>query len=356
MLNPDPDLRTFALRIVQWQRQQGRHHLPWQGSRDPYRIWLSEIMLQQTQVETVKGYYARFLERFPTLHALGTATLDDVMPYWAGLGYYTRARNLHRCAADLVEKWNGAFPGTAGQIATLPGIGRSTAAAIAAFAFGERSPIMDGNVKRVFTRYFGIEGQTAATAVEKKLWQLAEDALEQAPADLNMAAYTQGLMDLGATCCTRSKPTCLHCPLQESCYARSTCRQHDLPTPKARKATPQRECALLIVQHEHSVLLQKQPSPGIWGGLLSLPRYDDSQALLQACALLAPTATPLRMAGFQHVFSHFRLNIEPWLVQTSHGVTEPLPDQHWLPLQALDTAALPAPVKKLLLGVRQLQT
>jgi A/G-specific adenine glycosylase len=350
-LNLNPELDSLAQRVVQWQQRHGRHHLPWQGSIDPYRIWLSEIMLQQTQVETVIGYYTRFLQRFPTLDSLGRAALDDVMPYWAGLGYYTRARNLHRCAAQLVQNGNGCFPPTASEIATLPGIGRSTASAIAAFAYGERSPIMDGNVKRVFARYFGIEGQTSASATEKLLWQLAEQAVQHAPEYLSMPAYTQGLMDLGATVCTRSKPVCSNCPLSANCYALSAGRQHELPTPKARKTIPEKECALLIIQHRHSVLLHKQPSPGIWGGLWSLPRFDDSQALQHACASLAPGAQPQRMAAFQHVFSHFRLHIEPWLLQLGHKAAEPLPDQQWLALSELETAALPAPVKKLLIGL-----
>src|SRR5690606_26915140 len=187
----------FASMVVDWQKREGRHHLPWQGTRDPYRIWLSEIMLQQTQVTTVITYYERFLKRFPTVRALAEARQEDVMPYWAGLGYYARARNLHRCAQEICETWSGSFPSTADDIASLPGIGRSTAAAIAAFAYGERRPIMDGNVKRVFTRHFGIFGPTAERKTEQLLWHTADSVLAQAPATLDMAAYTQGLMDLG---------------------------------------------------------------------------------------------------------------------------------------------------------------
>src|SRR5690606_35431280 len=207
-------------RIVAWQRSHGRHGLPWQGTQDPYRIWLSEIMLQQTQVATVIPYYQRFLERFPDVAALAQATQDEVMPYWAGLGYYARARNLHRCAQEICQNWNGSFPPSADEIMQLPGIGRSTAAAIAAFAYGQRSPIMDGNVKRVFTRYFGIFGDPAVRATEKSLWETAQAVVDAAAPDLDMTAYTQGLMDLGSSHCARSRPDCPACPLAAHCYAR----------------------------------------------------------------------------------------------------------------------------------------
>ena len=219
----------FSPRIVAWQRLHGRHDLPWQNTRDPYRIWLSEIMLQQTQVATVIPYYERFLARFPDVAALAAAAQEDVMPYWAGLGYYARARNLHRCAQEIARDWQGRFPPTAEAIATLPGIGCSTAAAIAAFAYGERSPILDGNVKRVFTRHFGIAGDPSKREVEQRLWALADTQVEVAP-DLDMAAYTQGLMDLGATLCTRGKPACDKCPVADTCVARREGRQAELPT------------------------------------------------------------------------------------------------------------------------------
>src|SRR5690606_5792790 len=227
----------FASRIVAWQRSHGRHGLPWQRTQDPYRIWLSEIMLQQTQVATVIPYYQRFLERFPDVAALAAASQEEVMPYWAGLGYYARARNLHRCAQAIVNEWSGRVPPTAQQIASLPGIGRSTAAAIAAFARGGRAPILDGHVKRVVPRPFGIEGDPARRDVEQRLWALAEAQVAAAPR-LDMAAYTQGLMDLGATLCTRGRPDCGGCPLADTCVARREGRQAELPTPKTRKAIP----------------------------------------------------------------------------------------------------------------------
>ncbi|WP_057110344.1 A/G-specific adenine glycosylase, partial [Bordetella pertussis] len=250
----------FASRITAWQARHGRHDLPWQNTRDPYRIWLSEIMLQQTQVATVIPYYQRFLERFPDVAALAAARQEDVMPYWAGLGYYARARNLHRCAQEIMQRCVGRFPPRAEEIATLPGIGRSTAAAIAAFAYGERSPIMDGNVKRVFTRHFGIEGDPARRAVEQQLWALAAAQVQAAP-DLDMPGYTQGLMDLGATLCTRGKPACERCPVAQSCIARRDGRQAELPTPKARKAIPERSTAMLVLHGPDGILLHLHVRP-----------------------------------------------------------------------------------------------
>ena len=228
----------FAFRIATWQARSGRQGLPWQGTTDPYRIWLSEIMLQQTQVGTVIPYYLRFLERFPDIAALAAASQEEVMPYWAGLGYYARARNLHRCAQAVAAGWSGRFPPTAEQIACLPGIGRSTAAAIAAFAYGERSPILDGNVKRVFTRHFGIEGDPSRRAVDQRLWELADAQVAAAPG-LNMPAYTQGLMDLGATLCTRGKPECGQCPVADTCVARRDGRQADRGDQVVRRVVPQ---------------------------------------------------------------------------------------------------------------------
>ncbi|WP_080380031.1 A/G-specific adenine glycosylase, partial [Bordetella pertussis] len=264
----------FASRITAWQARHGRHDLPWQNTRDPYRIWLSEIMLQQTQVATVIPYYQRFLERFPDVAALAAARQEDVMPYWAGLGYYARARNLHRCAQEIMQRCVGRFPPRAEEIATLPGIGRSTAAAIAAFAYGERSPIMDGNVKRVFTRHFGIEGDPARRAVEQQLWALAAAQVQAAP-DLDMPGYTQGLMDLGATLCTRGKPACERCPVAQSCIARRDGRQAELPTPKARKAIPERSTAMLVLHGPDGILLHLRPA-------------------------------------LAHTFTHYRLHVRPW--------------------------------------------
>lgn len=352
-LNKQPDLANFASTLVNWQKQHGRHHLPWQGTRDAYRIWLSEIMLQQTQVATVIGYYERFLGRFPNVQALAQAEQEEVMPYWAGLGYYARARNLHRCAQELVLHWDGRFPECPEQIATLPGIGRSTAAAIAAFSYGTRSPIMDGNVKRVFTRYFGIHGVTSLRATEQLLWKMAEEAVLAAPAKLDMAAYTQSLMDLGSSLCTRGKPDCARCPLQPSCYAYAHNVQHDLPTPKPKKTSQERACKMLILQAQASVLLEQQVSPGIWGGLWSLPQFNDTGTLEAACNNLGHSGHQAqKMASLLHVFSHFKLHIEPWYLHSNATiVSEPGPRQAWVPIDDLAATALPAPVKKILAGL-----
>ena len=350
-LRPAPD---FAGAVAEWQKRSGRHQLPWQGTRDPYRIWLSEIMLQQTQVATVIGYYQRFLERFPTLQALAQAPQDEVMPYWAGLGYYARARNLHRCAQEICLNWSGRFPGSAAEITTLPGIGRSTAAAIAAFAYGERSPIMDGNVKRVFARHLGIFGATSERATEQTLWRRAEAVLAAAAPTLDMAAYTQGLMDLGSAVCVRGKPACALCPLQDSCYAHAEGRQAELPSPKPRKEKPERSCAMLVLACRGAVLLERRPPSGIWGGLWSLPEFADADALLSGCAGLGVDASRAqRMGGLAHVFTHFKLNIEPWYLQwdAPEAAAPDCEGYVWVPGRDLPGAALPAPVRKILDGL-----
>ncbi|MFA7624556.1 MAG: A/G-specific adenine glycosylase [Pusillimonas sp.] len=347
---------TFAAAVVNWQKQHGRHHLPWQQSYDAYTIWLSEIMLQQTQVSTVLGYYERFLERFPTLGDLARARQDEVMPYWAGLGYYARARNLHRCAQTVQEHYNGKFPEDPALIAGLPGIGRSTAGAIAAFAWQVRTPIMDGNVKRVFTRWFGIAGYPGSTAIDKKLWELAHSVLDAAPDTLDIRAYTQGLMDLGSGPCARRNPSCGQCPLQNGCHARMHNLQNTLPTPKPRAAIPLRTCHMLVLTHNGKVLLEQRADSGIWGGLLSLPQFDDEDALQRWCTHRGITVQASgKMAGLQHVFSHFKLDITPWRVEVeAPALAEPSPVQHWLALAGTDKLAVPAPVKKILDGLATL--
>lgn len=343
-------IHTLAGRVAAWQVAHGRHGLPWQGSRDPYRVWLSEIMLQQTQVDTVLGYYSRFLQRFPTVQSLAAASLDEVMPFWAGLGYYTRARNLHRCARMVMDDYGGQFPSSADDLLNLPGIGRSTAAAIAAFAFGERRSILDGNVKRVLCRVFGIEGDPASGPVEKKLWALAESIVHQAPASLDMTAYTQGLMDLGATRCTRGgKPLCELCPLRDDCHAQHHSRQAELPWRRARKALPEREKHFLIALSPQAVLLERQPSRGIWANLWSLPAQDDA-GMVQALAGRIGAATPaVRLATLTHTFSHYRLQMHPWLLELpQQPLAEPSADSRWVAWQDIHEAALPAPVEKLL--------
>ena len=342
-------LSTFASRVVDWQLAHGRQHLPWQHTTDPYRIWLSEIMLQQTQVSTVLGYYERFLTRFPTVHDLALAEQDEVMPYWAGLGYYARARNLHKCAQTVHNEYQGQFPTDSQILATLPGIGPSTAAAIAAFSVGERAPIMDGNVKRVFCRYFGVYGATHLRATEKQLWELAHQALSLAPDDLNMSAYTQGQMDLGAQVCTRGQPSCTLCPLQQGCFALKHQAQAELPTPKPRLKQAERNCHMLIWQQGEHILVEQRPNQGIWGGMLCLPQFDMQTDLEQFVLNQGSRLdNAQKMAEFTHVFSHFKLHITPWWVQGVSALYEPRFNERWLGLGEIGVAALPAPVHRLL--------
>ncbi|MGQ5525488.1 A/G-specific adenine glycosylase [Chitinimonas sp. PSY-7] len=341
-------LAPFADRLTRWQRAHGRHDLPWQVS-DPYRVWLSEIMLQQTQVATVIAYYQRFTASFPTVTDLAQAPLDDVLAHWAGLGYYTRARNLHKAAQKVMADFGGTFPQAAAQIETLPGIGRSTAAAIAGFCFAERTPILDGNVKRVLTRWAGIAGFPGEKKVENQLWKLAEDLLPQYGAD--MPAFTQGLMDLGATVCTRSKPACPRCPLREDCRAHIEGRTVELPTRKTKKAIPERETVMLLIQHEGKLLLEKRPPTGIWGGLWSLPQADSTATATTLChsrfgLVVDPSET---LPTLIHTFTHFRLTITPLVVT----VRETLPqvaeeDSRWFTRSAALKAGIPTPVRKLL--------
>ncbi|CAM5198666.1 Adenine DNA glycosylase OS=Castellaniella defragrans OX=75697 GN=HNR28_002716 PE=3 SV=1 [Castellaniella defragrans] len=342
-----------AARIAAWQRHSGRHGLPWQATCDPYRIWLSEIMLQQTQAATVIPYYERFLARFPDVRALADAPLDAVLQAWAGLGYYARARNLHRCAQAVRDRFSGQFPSDSATLATLPGIGASTAAAVAAFAFGEHAAILDGNVRRVLARYYALEADPGSSAATRQLWAWARAWLAQAPADLDMRAYTQGQMDLGATICTRTNPDCERCPLSEGCEARRQNRQQELPRPRARRLQPQRNCHLLVAECDGRVLLQRRPEQGIWGGLWSLPQFEtrDSLAAFRSRLSSAPRE-PRAMAAFDHVFTHFRLHLQPWWMQLPDGaVTLPDPGYEWVARAQLQERGMPAPISRLLAGL-----
>lgn len=357
----------FAARIVAWQRLHGRHGLPWQGTRDAYRIWLSEIMLQQTQVSAVLGYYTRFLERFPTVQALAAAAPDDVMAAWAGLGYYSRARNLHRCAQIVVAEHGGVFPREAERLAALPGIGRSTAAAIAAFSAGARAAILDGNVKRVFARAFGIEGFPGDKRVEDLMWRHAEAALP----DSGIEAYTQGLMDLGAMVCVRGRPACLAtpaaCPLHDICRARAAGTTDRLPAPRPRKALPERAVTVLVLLHDGRVLLERRPERGIWGGLWSVPEIAAGQAEEGAHpvaeALARTHAQPYGEAGrslpgasLSHTFTHFRLQIHARCFEMTQASGAPTPQgvatqAQWHPIATLHAIGLPTPIRTLLDGL-----
>jgi A/G-specific adenine glycosylase len=325
---------SFSARIVRWQRRFGRHDLPWQGTRDPYRIWLSEIMLQQTQVATVLPYFERFLARFPRVEDLAAANEDQVLALWSGLGYYARARNLHRAARAVVQDGRG-FPSTFEALLELPGVGRSTAAAIAAFASGERQAILDGNVKRVLARHAGIAGDPSQAAVLARLWEAAESRL---PAR-GIEPYTQGLMDIGATLCAARQPRCGECPVAHDCVARETGRIDQLPGRKRRAPARRKHIAMLVIVSRGEVLLEKRASTGIWGGLWSLPEIDASER--------PKNAEPL--PPFTHAFTHFTLEVTPWLVRTPTRGDRP--GTMWLPLTELSGAALPSPVRKLLTAV-----
>ncbi|MDO8298661.1 A/G-specific adenine glycosylase [Lacisediminimonas sp.] len=344
----------FAGQVIAWQQQHGRHGLPWQGTSDPYRIWLSEIMLQQTQVAAVIPYYLRFLERFPTVRSLADAELAAVMGLWSGLGYYSRARNLHRCAQLVRDQHGGAFPASAATLATLPGIGRSTAAAIAAFAFAERAAILDGNVKRVFCRVFGIDGFPGEKAVENLLWARAQALLPER----HIQAYTQGLMDLGATVCTRSRPKCDACPFRPSCVAHGSARVAQLPARKPSKPVPQRQTEMIIALCGDEVLLEQRGPSGIWGGLLSLPELpgvdlpgDASDAVASAAAGFGTVLRADPLDRLSHGFTHFTLHIRPWLVRVGerHVMAAEPSAFSWHRADSLAAAPLPAPVRKLLM-------
>ena len=346
--------RDPASRIAAWQLRAGRHELPWQTTHDPYRIWLSEIMLQQTQATTVIPYYQRFLTRFPDLQTLADAPLDAVLQAWAGLGYYARARNLHRCAQAIRDQHGGAFPRTAAALSTLPGIGESTAAAVAAFAFGERAAILDGNVRRVLARYHALEADPGSSAALRQLWSWAHEWLAQAPTDLDMGAYTQGQMDLGATICTRSNPNCGQCPLAEACEARRQGRQQELPRPRTRRVQPERHCHILVAECDHALLLERRPERGIWGGLWSLPQFDTHEELEAFCRQLGAAAPPVRMAAFEHVFTHFRLHLQPWRLRLDAPAPSTLEAARaWIPATGLIQHGMPAPISRLLTGLQE---
>jgi len=310
---------SFAQKLIRWQRRHGRRGLPWQGTRDPYRIWLSEVMLQQTQVAAVIPYFGKFVARYPNVETLAAASEDDVLRLWSGLGYYARGRNLHKAARAIASS---GFPRTALEIQKLPGVGRSTAAAIAAFAFGERAAILDGNSKRVLARYFGSE---------KDLWALAARLLPRR----GIAAYTQALMDLGATVCTRN-PECGKCPLKGRCVARKTGRIGEVPMPRGRKAPRLRRTTWFVYLHAGKVLLERRPSSGIWGGLWCFPE----RAVVEV-------ARTRKLEPIDHRFTHFRLRIRPLLCELAKA-SATAAGLRWVDLHEAAQAAIPAPVKKLL--------
>lgn len=344
-------MQTFAEKLIRWQLAHGRHDLPWQATRDPYAIWLSEIMLQQTQVVTVTPYYQRFLHCFPDIRTLAAASTDDVLAQWSGLGYYSRGRNLHKAAQIIVRDHQGIFPENIDMILSLPGIGRSTAAAIAVFSYGKRHAILDGNVKRVLTRYCGIEGYPGKKPVESLLWEKAEAFLPDGRAATgDIRTYTQALMDLGATVCTRSKARCTDCPLSQECVAWQQNRVSELPSRKPPKPFPDKKTAFLLLVQNGQILLEKRPPKGIWGGLWCLPEMPvDEDAVVWCSHHLGTQTIPLPvMPVFTHTFTHFRLYIHPRPVKVVSTTRHAGENRQWItPDKALKTG-IPVPVRKLL--------
>lgn len=341
---------SLAPAVIAWQRQHGRHSLPWQGTRDPYRVWLSEIMLQQTQVSTVRGYFERFLQRFPTVAALAAAELDAVLALWAGLGYYSRARNMHRCAQAVVAEFGGQFPTTAVQLQTLPGIGRSTAAAIAAFCFAERVAILDGNVRRVLTRVLGFADDLALAANEKALWALAEAVLPKNGQGIE--AYTQGLMDLGATVCMARSPQCDRCVLAPLCAARAQGRPEAYPVKTRKLKRSQRAHALLWLRQGDAHWLVQRPEKGVWAGLWSLPEFETVDELRSHLAGWPGLSRAL--PTISHVLTHFDWalspvqHILPPQARRDATLQQHWPTGRWVSQAELPQYGLPAPVVKLL--------
>ncbi len=342
-MNPE----QFSTAVLDWYDRHGRKDLPWQQAITPYRVWVSEIMLQQTQVATVLGYYDRFMTALPTVQALATAHEDEVLHLWTGLGYYSRARNLHKTARVVVEQHGGEFPRCVEQLAELPGIGRSTAGAIASLSMGLRAPILDGNVKRVLARYVAQDGYPGEPKVARQLWEVSERFTPQE----RVNHYTQAMMDLGATLCTRSKPSCLLCPLKDGCRAHLLGRETDFPVPKPRKSIPLKRTLMpLLANHEGAILLYRRPPSGLWGGLWSLPELADLAALEPLAERHALSLEARReLPGLTHTFSHFQLAIEPWLIRVKpagHAVAEG--DWLWYNLATPPRLGLAAPVKTLL--------
>ena len=340
----------IAERLIAWHARHGRRHLPWQRDPTPYRVWVSEIMLQQTRVRVVVGYYERFMARFPSLATLADAPLDDVLALWTGLGYYSRARNLHRAAIVVRDRHGGWLPRDFDSLVALPGIGRSTAGAILALCHGDRHPILDGNVKRVLCRYHGIGGWPGQGQVQRILWRLAE---RHTPRE-HVAAYTQAIMDLGATLCVRSRPPCSVCPLESDCVARREGAQARLPAPRPRSPTPRRETAFLVLRDPGgALLLERRPPSGIWGGLWCFPECDPGADVETECrsrfGVRAVAITSL--APIAHGFTHFRLEVHPVLVEIDDGNGAGIADPgmlRWYPPGSFTNVGLAAPVKRLI--------
>lgn len=345
----------FSEQLLVWFDKYGRKDLPWQQNKTPYRVWVSEIMLQQTQVTSVIEYYQRFIQSFPTIKSLAEADEDKVLEHWAGLGYYARARNLHKTAKRVVTDLNGQFPDNFEEIVKLPGIGRSTAGAILSIAFKQSACILDGNVKRVLCRFHGVETWPGEKKTENHLWALAEQHTPEKRND----DYTQAIMDLGATCCTRSRPKCEHCPFTENCLAFEKSLQTQLPKPKPKKSIPQRETWIALIEHEGKILLEKRPPTGIWGSLYSLPEFNaelshpEAQTEIESKFNIKLNLDEMHNS-INHTFSHFKLEMKPLrLSPQSQKITKEIQikeasQYHWYEKSQLHTIGLPAPIAKYL--------
>ncbi len=367
-------ISNFFQKLIAWHQVDGREGLPWQGVKDPYAVWVSEIMLQQTQVATVLERYPRFMKRFPTVKKLASAPVDDVLAEWAGLGYYSRARNLHACSIEVMERFSGKFPSDPLLLEQLKGIGRSTAGAIAAFAFQERAPILDANVKRILARLFGVEGALQEKAVNDLLWSLAEQLLPKHRDD--MPVYTQALMDFGATWCTSRKPVCISgaqkCPFEKQCQANLSDQVLQLPCKAPKVKSPELDCDMMVLRRGNAVLLQKRPPKAIWGGLWSLPESpwrakglnEVGSFQMTGKALLALTLPEedhltigrhckINIQGerIKHVFTHRRLWMQIWHVSANQALEFSSENLRWVSLKQLGKYGLPQPIKLLLQGL-----
>lgn len=338
---------SFADRVLEWAQQHGRKQLPWQQQRTAYRVWVSEIMLQQTQVDTVIPYFEKFMRSLPSIEALANAQQDEVLHHWSGLGYYARARNLHKAAKIICDQHRGEFPENIEEVVALPGIGRSTAGAILSLSHNQRHTILDGNVKRVLARHCAIHGWPGAAKIEKQLWAIAE---QRTPAN-NNADYTQAMMDLGATCCTRTKPHCHECPVSEDCQALINGQQHELPHAKPKKQIPERSTVMLVLQnHQQQLLMQRRPNHGVWGGLWSFPEFESEGQGLDWCLRTFQSQPESRqiLSKLTHTFSHFRLHITPISVRYSTPIHWVMEGEEWVWYKhGTSQAGLAAPVNQL---------
>ena len=341
--------QQFAQQVLDWYQRFGRKTLPWQQDKTPYKVWLSEVMLQQTQVATVIPYFERFMARFPDVGDLAAAPLDEVLHLWTGLGYYARARNLHKAAQQVVERHQGEFPQNFDDVAALPGVGRSTAGAILSLSLGQHYPILDGNVKRVLARCYAVPGWPGKKEVEKRLWQISEEVTPAA----GVNHFNQAMMDLGALVCTRSRPKCEICPLNSGCVAYANSSWASYPGKKPKQTLPERSGWFLMMQHGDGVWLEQRPPVGLWGGLFCFPQFEREEALQAWLDARGIKGQPQQMTAFRHTFSHFHLDIVPmWLEWPSAGAAMDEAGGLWYNLAQPPSVGLAAPVERLLHELR----